>query len=305
MCAVLIQGVWYVLWLSAAVFIFSVGTPVSREGFPFITEMKWDDNTRGVLAYMIFALLWVNAYIEGFVQFIIGAGSCIWYFNVKSPGKGRGSTLKAMKWAFKWHWASIAMGSLIIAICTAIRLIFEYFRKKMGAADKTIPWIKALFCMTRCCLECLERCIKYITKNAYIQIALTSDSFPQAALNAVALIIKHAHRFGFVNTIGSVFMFFGVITVTAVCGVSSYFFLDNYKGFETTSPIPATVVISIISGLISVSFLSVFSFSQDAILQSFLLDETLTNGEGDNRPDHMTKFMNSLSQKARRCCGCC
>merc|ERR1739848_933414 len=139
--------------------------------------MQWDDNTRGVLGYLVFSLLWINAYIEGSVQFIIACSTCIWYFNVNTDNKGKGSVAKSIKYLNKYHWASVAMGSLIIAICQAIRILFEWFRKKMGVAEKTNPVVKAIFCMTRCCLECLERCIKYISKNAYIQIALTSDNY--------------------------------------------------------------------------------------------------------------------------------
>lgn len=65
--SVVIAGLWFAVWLSAAVFIFSVGTPVAREDFPFVTEMKWDNATRGVFAYYVFALLWVNEYIYGCV----------------------------------------------------------------------------------------------------------------------------------------------------------------------------------------------------------------------------------------------
>lgn len=173
----LLTGIWLVLWLSGAVFIFSVGTPVSRDGFPYITEVKWDNATRGVMAYFVFALLWINAFIIGSVQFIIGASTCIWYFEVKSDTKGKYTLKRATWWFFRYHWASIAFGSLIIAICQAIKLLFEYYRKKMGSLDKAIPWVKAVTCMTGYCLWCLEHCVKYMTKNAYIQVALTNESF--------------------------------------------------------------------------------------------------------------------------------
>lgn len=281
-----VTGLWFLLWLSGAIFIFSVGEPTSREGFPYITEVKWDHYTRGIMVYFVFALLWITAFIIGSVQFIIGASTCIWYFECNSDTKGKNTLGRAIKWLFVYHWASIAFGALIIAICQAIKLCFEYYRKKMGSLDKAIPWVKALTCMTGYCLWMLENCVKYMTKNAYIQIALTNESFCKAAWNAFALIIKNAHRFGFASTIGFVYMFFGCIFISATICSSTYLFLTNYDGLDITSPIPTTVVMGVISVAISYLFLSIFSFSQDAILQSFLLDEELRL-MGNNRPEHM------------------
>lgn len=111
-----LSGIWICIWMFSAVFLFSVGEPVAREGFPFITEMKWDDSTRGIIAYHAFALLWINAFIIGCVQFIIGASSCIWYFECKTDTKGRFTIRRAAWWLFRFHWPSIALGSLVIAI---------------------------------------------------------------------------------------------------------------------------------------------------------------------------------------------
>ena len=69
------------------------------------------------MIYHVFALLWINAFIIGCVKFIIGASTCLWYFTCKTDTEGRGTIGTATKWLFRYHWASIALGSLIIAIC--------------------------------------------------------------------------------------------------------------------------------------------------------------------------------------------
>ena len=52
------------------------------------------------------------------------------------------------------------------------------------------------------------------------------------------------------------------------------------------------------SFLIVKSFLSIFSYSMDAILQSFLLDESL-GFAGQARPDHIKKFGENLEKHAK------
>lgn len=249
--AAVLSLIWYVIWISAAIFIFSVGTPTARENYPYITEIKWSEQTRYIMIYHVFALLWINAFIIGCVQFIIGASTCQWYFTVKTDSKGRNTIPVAISWLFKYHWASVSMGALIIAICQMIRLIFEYYRKQMSVIEKTNPLVKVLFYTTRYCLWCLEKCVKYISKNAYIQIALTNDGFLQAAISAFTLILKNAHRFGFANTIGTVYMIFGCFFISSLTSFGTYAFMTNYDGLGVTSPIPTTVVMGVIAVMIS------------------------------------------------------
>lgn len=79
-----------------------------------------------------------------------------------------------------------------------------------------------MLCVTRCCLDCLERFIKFITKNAYIQMAITGKSFCASAWNAFCLILKNAMRFGAVNSIGFIFNVLGVAFISAANGLVVY-----------------------------------------------------------------------------------
>lgn len=81
--------------------------------------------------------------------------------------------------------------------------------------------------MTGCWLWLLEKCVKYMTKNAYIQVALTNKSFCPSAINAFCLMLKNAHRFGFASSIGQVYMLFGAVFITTTTCLGTYGFLIN------------------------------------------------------------------------------
>lgn len=108
-----------------------------------------------------------------------------------------------------------------------MRLMFEYYRQKMGSAEKT-PIVKVLLILTGWLLWLMEHCVKFISKLAYIQVALTSDHFCTAAWNGFTLMIKNAARYGFGNAIGCVFMTFGCLAIGALTGAGAYFFIGNY-----------------------------------------------------------------------------
>merc|ERR1712156_976382 len=112
-------------------------------------------------------LFWINAFIMGMCQFIIAASACIWYFEVNSDTRGKGTVGRAIYWAFRFHMGSVAFGAALIAICQLIRLVFEYYRRKIQAAAPS-KITKFLLCYTSYLLWALEKCIKFITRNAYI-----------------------------------------------------------------------------------------------------------------------------------------
>jgi len=181
-----------------------------------------------------------------------------------------------------------------------IRFLFEYYRRKIGVAEKT-KVVKTLLCLTGYLLWLMENCVKYITKNAYIQIALTNNPFFKSAWNAFALMLKHAHRFGLGNSVGFIFMLFGCALIASVNCFASYIFLTNYTALTITEPIAPTVVVGIVSVTIGYLFLSIFSFSSDAILQSFLLDEEM-RFMGNDRPEQMQEFALEMKNRGKGCC---
>ena len=134
MGAYIVCGLWLAAWFVSAVYIFSVGEPTPRPGYEFITEIKWEDNTRYIVYYQLFMLFWVNAFIMGICQFIIGASACIWYFEVNSDTGGAGTIGRGIWWALRYHMGSVAFGAALIAICQLIRVLFEYYRRKIQAA---------------------------------------------------------------------------------------------------------------------------------------------------------------------------
>lgn len=81
------------------------------------------------------------------------------------------------------------------------------------------------------------------------------------------MIVKNAHRFGFGAAINGIFTLFGIFAIsTVVTGTSYLFMTSETEMLGITSPIATTVVVGVISVIISYLFMSIFSFSTDAIL---------------------------------------
>jgi hypothetical protein len=179
--------------------------------------------------------------------------------------------------------------------------LFEYYRKNIERWAGNNAVAKAILCATRYCLVCLEKCVKFLTKNAYIQVALGNTNFCSSAINAFGLIISNARRFGAVGTIGSVYMIFGVFFIAGANGFYCFMVLaQSPEAYAVSSPIPPTVVCGFIGTMVAYMFMSIFSFSSDAILQAFLLAESLKL-PGTQIPDELADFAAKLEGHSSCC----
>lgn len=284
--------VWILFWALGSVYIATVDDVIKAEDSPFAT-VDWTETTSFMWWYHIFGLFWVGAFIIGVAQFIIAAAACMWYYSHggESDTKAKGSLMQGLYWVFRYHLGSIAFGALIIAIVQMIKLIFEYWRKKV---EKTAPdnaLTKCIICCARCCIWCLDRFVKFITKNAYIQIVLTNKSFCPAAWGAFCLVVRNFARFSIITGIGMILMLLGKAVIMTSSGVITYLLCTNTTvGAELSSPIGPCVVVVIISYMIGSIFLSVYSFASTAILHSYLLDEEL---KGGHTPPSLQPFIDS------------
>lgn len=100
----------------------------------------------------------------------------MWYFSQGGDdvsNAGGVSISLAFGWSFKYHLGSLAMGSMLIAIMTLIKVVFEYLVKKYEAITGTDGTVyKIVTCCIRCVIWSLDSYVKFINRNAYIQIAL-------------------------------------------------------------------------------------------------------------------------------------
>merc|ERR1712072_1287765 len=91
-----------------------------------------------------------------------------------------------------------AFGSFIIAVIQMIRFIIMQIQKKIEQMPDEPAYVKAtaraLMCACQCYMWCVEKCMKFINKNAYIQTAIYSVGFCEGAKNAFFLILRNLGR---------------------------------------------------------------------------------------------------------------
>ena len=96
----------------------------------------------------------------------------------------------------------------------------------------------------RCCLDCFHRFVKFINENAYIQVALTGESFCTSAMAAFVLALKNAATFFITNGIGSLIFFLGKMTISIINTAIGYLLITHVESFkeEIDNPVPVLAI---------------------------------------------------------------
>lgn len=146
---------------------------------------------------------------------------------------------------------------------------------------------KFVTCCCRCCLQCCHRFIKFLNKNAFVQVALNCTNFCTSAMNAFMLVLKNSGTFMVSEGIAGIFMFLGKVFISVANTALCYLILTNWGELnaKVNSPIGPMVAVFIISYVIASVFMALFSIASSAIVQCFLTDVELSRGSGGDGTD--------------------
>ena len=164
--------------------------------------------------------------------------------------------------------------------------------------------VKCISCCIRCVLDCCHRFIKFLNKNAYIQVALTGDDFCTSAMVAFTLALKNAVSFFITNGVS------GIIAVLGKCFISVMntviireIMLKNEEiDAMTTNEYPALLVIFIGTWFTASIVMSVFQMTSLTILQCLFADCDICDQLGQdkfwstNRPSEMEDLILTLKK---------
>ncbi len=103
--------------------------------------------------------------------------------------------------------------------------------------------IKYALCVLQSYLHCFERFIKFLNKNAYIQIAITGNSFCVAAKDAFFIILRNAFLFTIAAGLGEVFMTVGKVFICAFSTFACYTILTTSDIYEDKVFYPLAVML--------------------------------------------------------------
>uniref|UniRef100_A0A0B7B2C7 Choline transporter-like protein n=1 Tax=Arion vulgaris TaxID=1028688 RepID=A0A0B7B2C7_9EUPU len=140
----------------------------------------------------------------------------------------------------------------------------------------------------------MEKILKFLTANAYIQIAINGYGFCKAARTAFMVIVSNALRVAAINCVGDFVLFLaklGTVAVVAVVGIE--LFRDKHDLHYTWLPI---ILACIAAYFIAGCFFGLYELIIDAIFMCFV--EDCDRNDGVRLPYFMSKGLMNFVKNA-------
>ncbi|EQC41675.1 hypothetical protein SDRG_01633 [Saprolegnia diclina VS20] len=241
-----------------------------------------------MIAYHIFGFLWTNQVIQAVSMTTIAGAVCKYYWsrNHSAAEMGRFPVASSFQNCFRYHFGSLAFGAFLIAVVQFLRLVLMYIDKQTKSLQQSNLAIKVAMKVVGCCLWCLEKCIKFISKNAYILVAMKGRSFCSSTKEAFMLIFANMAQVAMTSTIVNLVAFVAVVAISVGCALGLFLYLDHNMDFATggskelNSLFPPCIIGGILAWFVGSSFIGVYEMCVDTILLCFCEDRRINKESG-------------------------
>ena len=284
-------------WVYGGAHLWSTGKTEFVQGRPY-GRVIWDSKTEMFWWTHLFALFWNVSFIMYLSNFVIGFVAVSWYFSEDKHDIGSPLT-RGYLLGLTRHIGSVAFGSLILAVIWMVQTALAYLQQQVqqtGEADNS--FVKLFIRMAQCLVACFERVVKFVSKHAFIEIAIRSTNFCGGAATAMSLIVSNMLRLGVLHGLCAIVISFGTIAITTVTVIIGWLFLRNVEYFDTkvTQDASPLIVIGIIGYFVSKLFGHVFDISSDAMIHCFLTEEN-ESGMAGQKSEKLSKVIEDAKEK--------
>jgi len=269
----------------------SIFSGVNMTASAAFKEADWG---KYVMLFHVFVALWGNAFVQGFMTMTIAGAVSNWYFTEPEDGvkdTGKLPVPAACFRTIRYHLGSVAFGSGIIAAVQLARAIMMYIDAQTKTLQDKNICLKILMKIVHCILWAFEKCIKYLTKNAYIFISIKGSSFCWAAKDVFYCLKENMGQMAMVAGITAYLMLIGKVVIVASSTTVCYLMVMN--DVNISSPMMPVLVTALLAFFIASVFLDVYAISIDTILISFCIDKK--NNDGEKNKFYMSNKMRVLA----------
>jgi len=263
-------------------------------------------NTAQVLgAIHFFGYLWTDQVIKAISMVTIAGAVSQYYFardktaNPRLSGMGAKAVKKALWRCLRYSFGSVVLGGLVIAVIRFLRWCMLYLQRQTKDLQKHDVVLRMFVkCMT-CCLWCLEKCLQYITKSAYILIAIKGESFCAATKDAFTLLFANIGTIGITQSICSFLMILSDLLLVMASSILFWLFIDNRETYKVHGDTPLSnefvpvLVVFVLSAFVAHTFMGVYGMAVDTVLLCFCIDksENANNPNGYFMSDSLCKAL--------------
>lgn len=239
--------IYYAVHLASMGEITTKEIPLDFEGEKEISYrvFEFDSFVQNCAWFLLFCLFWTCNFIVALGDMTIALAISKWYFSREKKYVGSGTVIRSIVATVWYHAGTAAYGSLILAVIQLIRAIIAKAQKTAKRANSKIAG--CVLCCCQCCFCCLECCMKFLSKNAYIQTAIFGYPFCRGCRAAFFLILRNAARIAAISYVSAAVLIIGKLFISSVTTVIGYYLITEDIEDELNSVGGPVVLIFLIS----------------------------------------------------------
>jgi len=270
-------------WALGLAFIETAGIPEKNTDSGYIQYSK-DHFLFWIRVYHLFGFLWMANFFVACQHMVIAGAVAGWYFCRDKKKLGM-PILSSFIRLVRYHIGSVAFGSFIIALIQLIRIIMAYVERKLKKHIGSSNPINIILKVCQCCLWCFEKCMKFLNRNAYIEVAIYGYNFCKAARKAFSLLASNILRVAAINSVGTFVLFLGKAAVVASTVLIGIQIMQTQEDMVKHQWAPITLA-AIFAYMIVDCFIGVYGMAIDTIFLCFCEDSD--RNDGITKPYYMS-----------------
>ncbi|XP_029473360.1 choline transporter-like protein 3 isoform X3 [Rhinatrema bivittatum] len=284
---------FWVFWVAVLLSLGTAGSSqVVAEGR---VEYKSLSGIRYMWWYHLAGLIWTSEFILACQQMVIAGAVVSLYFNRDKNNPPSHPILSSVSILFCYHQGTVIKGSFLISLTRIPRIIFMYLHNLLKGKGNGCARYLSKCCF--CCLCCFEKCLCYLTQNAYAATVINGTSFCISAKEAFIILSRNSLNVASLNCFGDFLIFLGkvfVVCFTVFGGLMAF----NYHRELHVWVVPLLLV-AFFAYLVAHSFLSVFEMVIDVLFLCYAIDMETNDGSSE-KPYFMDQDLMNLLDKTNK-----
>lgn len=188
-------------------------------------SFQYTDEEKYFLVYYIFGLMWIMELLNALSLFTVSYAVCLWYYSAwdDKSGEKRAPLFAVFRGIFNalfFHFGSMAFGAFVLALLKGIRIILLLMSR--AAKNDNNKILACLLDACQCCMACLEGGVAFVSRNAYIEVAINSKPYCQAAREAYGFMLAEADEVVILSGATFLIQVFGCLGICAAGGFMTY-----------------------------------------------------------------------------------
>jgi len=252
-----------------------------------------------------FISLWTIEVLRAIDEFVFAYVANVWYWKpTNKKAMDINVTCRGYMRALM-HVGSLAYGSLMLMLFRPITFVMSFFHSHEGSSTEDGCMATCMAGGYCCGAQCWERFLCFLTRDAYLMVAVNSVGFIEGAEQAVEVRRSEGKAATAVRGARKLFQLGGLVSITSGSIVMTWLLCWHQASKGEARPddfVSGAVFVTIISGVFSLLVATIFTNMFDILANTFLFTWTYDNSKDYDHRDcglggHFERLLRQASLK--------